>query len=188
MYSIYEITNFLTPDELTTLDRLVAKQTEKVGDENLGRVVYTVSLTDSLAESIHQRIQNITGHSLPPLSSATFVDYDSRYGQPNLPPHFDGDNNGVIVDYQYKSNTSWGLGVNTTVYEMQDNKAVIFNPNQYPHWRPHKTFQDGEYVTMVFFRFSHDSIDYSDMRFSQDHEIFDEARNARDSYKISGNL
>jgi hypothetical protein len=187
MKNVYESLDFLTQQELAMLDELVSKQTAKVEDANLGRAVYTISLTDILANSIHQKVQDIVGHVVPHLSSAVFVDYNAWYGQPNLPPHFDGDNNSVIVDYQYKSNTSWGLGVNTTVYEMQDNKAVIFNPNEYPHWRPHKTFDDGQYVTMGFFRFGGDQ-DYSSMRFSQDHEIFNESRNARDSYKISGNL
>jgi hypothetical protein len=187
MNNVYEILDFLTQEELAMLDELVSRQIEKAEDTNLGRVAYTISLTESLAKSIHQKVQDIVGHKIPSLSPVIFVDYAGQYGQPNLPPHFDGDNNSVIVDYQYGSNTSWGLGVNTTVYEMQDNKAVIFNPNEYPHWRPHKTFQDGEYITMAFFRFAGDK-NYSSMRFSQDHEIFDEARKARDSYKTSGNL
>jgi hypothetical protein len=182
MKNVYESLDFLTQEELAMLDELVSKQTEKRRDKKLGRVVYTISLIDSLAKSIHQKVQGIVGHELPPMSVVIFVDYDGQYGQPNLPPHFDGDSNTVIVDYQYKSNTSWGLGVNTTVYEMQDNKAIIFNPNEYPHWRPYKTFQDGEYITMAFFRFIGQQ-SYADMRYKQDHEIFDEARKARDSYK-----
>ncbi len=144
--------------------------------------MYAVFLPNSMLESIKMRVELLVGRPLQPMSGM-FVDYEAKYGQPNLPPHYDGDTNDLIIDYQYKSNTTWGLGVDKEVFEMEDNEAIIFNPNEYPHWRPHKTFKEGEFVTMIFFRFpdATGEVDYSHMRYSQDDPIFDEVRKIRDA-------
>lgn len=191
MENVYEVPNFLTKEELTlieeylTLEQWWQARSEKKEDPALGRLIYTVRLPEKTLDDIKVRVEELLGRAISP-PSLLFVDYESRYGQPNLPPHFDGDNNDVIVDYQYKSNTSWGLGVGSEVFEMTDNKAIIFNPNEHPHWRPYKTFQEREYVTMMFIRFPSPEIDYSHMRHSQDHEIFSEARKVRESLKSEG--
>lgn len=180
MKNIHRITDFLLPEELESIKNSLDNEIAKEEDATLGRVLYSVPLSGIVLEAIRDRVSSIVGKRLES-PNVIFADYSNQHGQPNLPPHFDGDQNALIVDYQYKSNTSWGLGVNSTVYEMEDNKAIIFNPNEYPHWRPHKTFQEGEYITMIFFRFPSDDIDYSHMRLSQDDPIFEEARRVRDS-------
>lgn len=186
MKNVYEVSNFLLPEELDIIEELLTtKQKQSIDpdsmlDPNLGRIIYMIPIPINILNDIQIRVEALLGRPLKDMN-AMFVDYESKYGQPNLPPHFDGDQNDVIVDYQYKSNTSWGLGVSSTVYEMEDNKAIIFNPNEYPHWRPHKTFQEGEYITMMFFRFPDESIDYSHMRLSQNDPIFEEARKIRDN-------
>ena len=180
MENVYEVSNFLLPEELDMIDLMMKDRKIEKEDGVLGRILYVVPLP--MKEAIQQRVEALVGRKLDSIGGA-FAEYSSKYGQPNLPPHFDGDSNSLIVDYQYKSNTPWGLGVDTTVFEMEDNKAIIFNPNEYPHWRPHKKFEEGEVVTMIFFRFVDPSgkTDYSHMRYSQDHEIFEEARKIRDS-------
>lgn len=87
------------------------------------------------------------------LSSVVYVEYSNAYGTPSLPPHFDEDQNDLIINYQLSSNTSWGVGVGSNLYSLDDNSALLFNPNTNIHWRPQKTFKDGEYVRMIFFRF-----------------------------------
>lgn len=188
MENVYRVKNFLLPEELEMIHYLLTDEeewtsrTEKKKDPVLGRIMYAVYLPDSILDAIRIRVEHLVGKALPPMS-CMFVDYDNQYGQPNLPPHYDGDTNALIIDYQYKSNTTWGLGVDKEVFEMEDNEAIIFNPNEYPHWRPHKTFKDGEFVTMIFFRFpdSTGEVDYSHMRFSQDDPIFDNIRKIRDA-------
>jgi hypothetical protein len=185
MEDVYEVSNFLLPDELKVVESLVSNkhswEVEK-NDEALGRILYRLPIPNEILKAIELRVGELVGKKLDQIG-VVFTNYESQYGQPNLPPHFDGDNNSLIIDYQFRSNTHWGLGVDTTVFDMEDNKAVIFNPNQYPHWRPFKTFGDGEYVTMAFFRFPDSSgkTDYSHMRYSQNHEIFQEVRKIRDS-------
>lgn len=154
MDNVYEVPNFLTAEEIAIFEDYLtnpdkwSSRSERRHDPNLGREIYTIFLPDEILNSIQARVEEVVGESLN-LMSLSLVDYDARYGQPNLPPHFDGDQNSFIVDYQYKANTSWGLGVGSKLFEMTDNKAIIFNPNEYPHWRPHKTFQEGDRKSVV---------------------------------------
>ena len=87
------------------------------------------------------------------LSSIVFVKYSGDYGSPNLPPHFDGDNNDLIINYQLDSNIVWDVGINKSVYSLENNSALVFNPNTNIHWRPIVEFKKGDYVKMIFFRF-----------------------------------
>jgi hypothetical protein len=182
MKNVYEISNFLLPDELEVIERGIEGKEIDKEDAALGRILYRVPNLNDIKDAIQKRVANLIGKELDSIGGV-FAEYNSKYGQPNLPPHFDGDNNSLIIDYQYKSNTSWGLGVDTTVFEMEDNKAIIFNPNEYPHWRPRKVFEDGEFITMIFFRFPDRSgkTDYSHMRMNQDDEIFADIRKIRDA-------
>lgn len=109
------------------------------------------------------------------LSSITYVEYSSKYGTPSLPPHYDGDNNDLIINYQFDSNTKWDLGVNFETYEIKNNSALVFNPNKTAHWRPNKIFNDGDFVKMIFFRFAkkENPTDYSDLqKFWPNDEVF----------------
>lgn len=181
MKNIYEISDFLLPEEVDIIKRMMKDRKLEKEDQVLGRILYTVPVPEEMNDAIQKRVEAIVGKKLDTVGGV-FAEYSSKYGQPNLPPHFDGDNNSLIIDYQYKANTSWGLGVDTTVFEMEDNKAIIFNPNEYPHWRPHKTFEEGEVVTMIFFRFPDPSgkTDYSHKRQWPSDPIFADIRKIRD--------
>lgn len=111
------------------------------------------------------------------------VEYNSKYGEPNLPPHWDSDQTDIIVNYQLQSNTTWGVGVDEQVFPLVDNTAIVFNPNESIHWRPIKKFEPGEYVRMVFFRFWNKSnpTDNSHLDFNQDNPVFDKIRDIRNS-------
>lgn len=109
-----------------------------------------------IPQEIHKKLSNISSvffDSPHDLSSIVFVEYSNLYGEPNLPPHFDGDRNDLIINYQLSSNTSWDVGVGLKNYQLEDNTALLFNGNTNIHWRPKKIFNDGEYVKMLFFRF-----------------------------------
>jgi hypothetical protein len=184
MENVYEVSDFLLPEELRVIERIMKGMTLEKEDGVLGRILYTLPLPNEMSDAIQQRVEGLVGRKLDFIGHV-FAEYSSKYGQPNLPPHFDGDTNSLIVDYQYKANTYWGLGVDTTVFEMEDNKAIIFNPNEYPHWRPHKTFKKGEVVTMIFFRFPDRSgkTDYSHKRQWPQDEIFADIRKIRDNHE-----
>jgi len=116
----------------------------------------------------------------PPL----IVEYAKQYGDPHLPPHFDGDSTDFIIDYQLESNTTWPIGVDKSIHELKDNDAVGFNPNKNIHWRPEKTFLPGEYVKMMFFRFKNPNnpSDNSHLPHHPEDPIFSEVAAYRASY------
>ena len=116
------------------------------------------------------------------LANVVYVEYNKEYGTPNLPPHFDNDRNDLIVNYQLSSNTSWDIGVDLKQYALEDNSALLFNPNTNIHWRPNKNFNNGEYLKMVFFRFCKigEPSNYPPSAYSKDHKIFKEIQKIRD--------
>ena len=117
------------------------------------------------------------------MTNAVYCEYNKKYGNPNLPPHFDGDTNELIINFQLLSNTYWDLGLGLKVYSIKNNSALIFNGNTNIHWRPRKTFNDGDYVKMIFFRFAKkdNNSDYSHLPMNQIDSAFKEVVQFRDS-------
>jgi hypothetical protein len=104
-----------------------------------------------IKEKLESVAKGISGVDMS-LSNSSYAEYSSLYGIPELPPHVDGDTNDMIINFQLSSNTCWEIGLNLLMYKLEDNSAIIFNPNTNIHWRPKKIFNDGEYVKMIFFR------------------------------------
>lgn len=130
--------------------RVTSQIDQHLGRKRLEGVVLPLHTQQRLTDLVNQHagVDNLI-MNMPP----QFVEYSSEYGEPNLNPHYDGDFNEFIIDYQFQSNTSWPLGVDLEIHELEDNSAILFRPNGLAHWRPRKTFQPGEYVRMFFFRF-----------------------------------
>jgi hypothetical protein len=151
--------------------------------KDLGRLQFTIKNIDEQLEIKLTKMVNSFLNSNYCLYGASYVEYNSKYGNPNLPPHFDGDQTELMVNYQLKSNTSWAIGLNKETYNLEDNSALIFNPNESIHWRTKKTFKDGEFVKMIFFRFAdpNNEKDNSHLRYSLDHEILKDVNIFRDS-------
>lgn len=187
---IAKINNIFSPEELDLIINITPTDEDMI-DENLGRILlYSVisSLTKEMKNKLYAIVSNISDVPLM-IDHALCVEYSSKYGKPNLPPHFDGDTNNLIVNMQISSNISWDLGINLETYKLEDNSAIIFNANTEIHWRVHKEFQEGEYVRMLFVRFydPQNRPDYSYLPNNQIHEVFKEARELRDNLqKISG--
>lgn len=135
---------------------------------------------------------NLTSETEVEVSSVAYVDYDAKYGTPNLPPHFDGDSSEFILNYQLESNTSWDIGVDFITYPMENNSAVIFQPNKDIHWRPFKKFNDGEYVRMIFFRFSivddENIVDNSHLRYNLSDKVYKDVNDFRNSLRLLDNI
>lgn len=85
-----------------------------------------------------------------------YAEYSTRSeGNPTLIPHFDiSMGSTLILDYQLESNVSWEIGLESTFFDLQDNSGLLFDPLEYIHYRPVKTFKDGEFVKMLFLRFN----------------------------------
>jgi hypothetical protein len=202
--SIRKITNIFSDHDLSDLNNIINNKyvpTLEDGqyvpfdlsisagiDKNLGRLQFDISeYFQNPHTSLNETINDIARESfyencgLPwSLGSVLYVEYNKKYGTPTLPPHFDGEISDIIINYQLDSNTSWDLGIGLDIYRFENNSAILFNPNEHIHWRPHKEFEDDKYVKMIFFRFNTiPHRDYSYQTYSQDHEVFKEVSNFR---------
>ena len=148
----------------------------------LGRIQTSSEVPKEVCDKLSSIAKSISLKELKS-SGMTYVEYNKKYGTPNLPPHLDGDGKDLIINYQISSNTSWDIGVDLGTHSMEDNSALVFNANKNIHWRPHKVFAEGDYVRMIFFRFQDvdNIVDNSHLRYSSDHEIYDEVNKLRDS-------
>lgn len=173
-------------DKLEYLESLPKDSGAVLVDKSLGRLLFPAlkEIPMSIKEKLFYIAESFSFKGLS-LAGANAVEYSNKYGKPNLPVHYDHDSNDLIINFQLSSNTNWGVGVDLNIYELEDNSALIFNANKYTHWRPHKTFQDNEFVKMIFFRFMNEKnpSDYSHLGYSIDHPIFLEVNKFRDSLK-----
>ena len=178
--SIHKIDNLFTDSQISVIKK-VLDTTEINNDTTLGRVVGTMHVEiNEIIGTLLQVVNDISDKRLS-LSSMSYAYYDGTYGEPNLPPHIDRDTIDLIIDYQLESNISWDLGINTELYSVKDNNAIAFNPNTNIHWRPHRRFEEGEYVKMLFFRFVGLDVvsDYYNMEI--DESLLDQVKTLRDS-------
>lgn len=181
-----KINQTFTKDEVRVLNSLISKEnTSHTVDKVLGRLQVTDfgnNLNSLFYKKLGKIAKDVSGKDLL-LSNKTYVEYSNEYGSPNLPPHFDGDSSDLIINFQLQSNTSWDIGLDSTLYDLQDNSALVFNGNEYIHWRPHKVFNDGEYVQMIFFRLQDikNLSDNSNLRYSLDDNVYKEVNEFRNT-------
>jgi hypothetical protein len=185
--SIHKIDSLFSEQELESWSMVIDSMGILEINDFLGRTDVPIDLNNIPNQIIDKITQTVNSLSDQPLviDHARYVEYSREHGESNLPPHFDGDRNNLVVDYQFKSNISWDLGINTELHPLEDNSALIFNANTNIHWRPYKRFQDGEYIRMIFFRFydPFNRPDYSHLPMYTDHEVFKDAHMVRDSLK-----
>jgi hypothetical protein len=79
--------------------------------------------------------------------------YSKSFGEPTLTPHLDPSDAVFCIDYQLDANTDWDIAVEGQLYRLKNNSALTIATNSQAHWRKRKTFNDGEFVTMIFFHF-----------------------------------
>ena len=185
--SITLINNIFSDEDIEHILKTVSNVDFEI-DNNLGRVRALPAINDLLHPRIIEKFNDLViemGYSSLNMSGITYVEYSNLYGSPNLPPHFDGDDNELIINLQIDSNTVWDIGLNQKTYTLSDNSALVFNANKEIHWRVHKEFKDGEYVRMMFVRFynAENRPDYSYLPNHPDGETFKEAREFRDSLR-----
>lgn len=183
---ITKLSNLFSSIDLDGIEEAIAlalDQASPIADTALGRNLLTqLTLPPTVVASLTSMCSDLLGLPLS-FSGVGYAEYSSAYGFPVLPPHHDRDTNILVVDYQLSSNTTWELGVGLKLYPLEDNSALIFNANENIHWRPRKSFVDGESIRMLFFRFRDPSspVDYSYLPADQQDPIFDEVKRFRDS-------
>lgn len=182
---INKINNVFSDEEIAKIKKVIQRPINSELDENLGRKKGQLQ-SNSLGTKLNKKLIKIAKeYSSVDLKflGCSYAEYSYEYGSPNLPPHFDGDESSLIINYQLESSTSWDIGLDKETYEMQDNSALLFNPNKSVHWRPIKTFKQGEFVSMVFFRFfdKNNPKENEHLRYSLDHKIYKDVNTFRDS-------
>ena len=178
------IKNALSESEIASIQSSIALSPDIEEQSEYGRYMYhgvIWSNKNTFQSTLLHKVNEVTGKDYS-YAGAVCARYTADAGDPDLPPHFDGDSTDMIATIQIESNKSWGVGVDLEVYELEDSDAVLFHPNESIHWRPHADFQDGEYVLVMFMRFKLPEMsDYSHQRYSQADPIFDEVKAYRDS-------
>lgn len=180
----YKVSNIFSEEELNIIKQAIPTYKHSI-DNTLGRIQIgdiKNSFNNDMTYTLYEIAKQHTDLPLS-ISHALYVQYSGKYGKPNLPPHFDGDTNDLIINIQLESNTRWDLGLNLETYTLEDNSALVFNGNKEIHWRVHKEFKDDEFVSMLFVRFynSENRSDYSHLPNHPDNQVFDDVRRLRDS-------
>jgi len=187
--TVHKLNNIFSEQELLIIDDCIEKTIVPMNngkyvdahknngtgiDTTLGRIqIGNADFPDFINNKIKEIADSILGFSSG-FAHVLYAEYSNKYGMPNLPAHFDHDDNNLVIDFQLSSNTSWNLGVDFESYTLTNNSAIIFNANEHIHWRPKKIFKDNEYVKMLFFRFYNplNRPDYSHLDYLQNSDIF----------------
>lgn len=206
------VKNFFTPEEVDQLNLVFENSLKLRGFENnedctyvnpndiveqrhLGRIVMkipenldpysSIHIPDSIFKKIDSYVSEVSAYDKPlHRAGATLVQYDPKYGVPELFPHVDLGCCAMIADYQLSSNTSWPIGIGKKIFDIVDNSMLVIDTLRQYHWRPIKTFSEEEYVRVIFFEYFND--DYGSI---SDEEKREEANVARDSYaRITGDM
>ena len=182
--SIDRIDNIFLKKELAQINDIIKHSPTSI-HKDLGRkqFLHSPNLTFELEVKLTEIARKFSDKPLK-FNNALAVEYSPLYGKPNLPPHLDGSSDDLIINIQLASNTVWDIGLNLQRYTLNDNSALVFNPNKEIHWRTHKQFKEGDYVRMLFVRFcnSENMSDYSYLRKEQNGPMFKDAIDFRDSY------
>lgn len=131
-----------------------------------------------LPVDIIEKISNLVLNNIDPSFTNTvfdfviYAEYSNRSGaNPRLEPHYDVSKVAtLILDYQVESNVDWDINVGYDSYTLEDNSGLLFDPLENVHYRPIQKFKDGEFVKMLFFRFSSSKEIYPKQKYTQ-HEI-----------------
>lgn len=104
----------------------------------------------------------------------TYVEYNKKYGgNPYLNPHKDAPGESdFVLDYQLDANTSWAIGINKDLYELNNNDALGIITTKNYHWRQKKQWNDDEYVKMLFFHIALEDRNIEHTAYSEK-EIYD---------------
>lgn len=127
--------------------------------ENQGRKdIYRIQFPDSIVNKIVNEANNLTGKDFF-LYSVQYTEYVGNLnGNPSLGIHSDEGVGEYTLDYQLQSSVSWGIGINESVYEIEDNDVLLLNSITTLHYRPVKKFKNDDYVKMILFRLAEKNI------------------------------
>ena len=118
---------------------------------DLGRIRLEIKPEPELLKYLENYIQQYKKNML--FQHAYYVEYNKKYGIPNLPPHVDSTDSGITIIYQFKSNVVWKSMVEGKDIELKDNQGYWINVRDQAHWRRPHAFNDDDFLQMIFFHF-----------------------------------
>lgn len=149
------LNNLFDINEIEEINKLINNKSMdiKIDDPELGRV--RLNLGNNLPNNITNKLNNYAKEQNKNLifSGCYYVEYNKKYGTPSLAIHTDTTTHTFTLDYQLDSNIDWGIYVEGTEYHLNNNDALTINVVDQAHWRPQRTFNNNEYVKMIFFHF-----------------------------------
>ncbi len=148
--------NVFTDEEIASIKKTIEDNKDKVLSQGTihqkqrGRDdLYLNNIIDpAILDKIQGYLNTIGDYELGPV---TWIEYNNKYINPNLPPHKDPKNVKLTFDYQLESNVDWPIVIDDVEYQLKDNEAIAFDSRLQLHWRPEKIFNDGDYVQLIFF-------------------------------------
>jgi hypothetical protein len=152
--------NILSESEIADIYRIIENPIQKRLPNQFAQTVSDFDLPETIAQKIIDYSQKISGESGLEISEYQFARYqnvqESESGEqilPNLIPHWDAsfEEPRFTFDYQIGGNTTWPLVVEGKEFVLQNNSALTFSGTHQIHWRVPKSFQEDEYLDMVFF-------------------------------------
>ena len=147
-------------DELTKKEWVSTHRNELINRHNnnkvkintdLGRIRLEIKPEPTLLKYLENYIQQYKKNML--FQHAYYVEYNKKYGIPNLPPHVDSTDSGITIIYQFKSNVVWKSMVEGKEIELKDNQGYWINVRDQAHWRRPHAFNDDDFLQMIFFHF-----------------------------------
>lgn len=151
------VDNILTQDEIDQIYKNLEVAYKRYVMEPYGQKVSDFRMPESVLNKIIKISEEISGVSGLILEAYQFSRYekfvkpDGVVSNPVLTPHYDDfQEPRFTFDYQIKSNTSWPLVVEDREMTLSDNQALTFSGTHQVHWRTNKTFNDGEFIDMIF--------------------------------------
>jgi hypothetical protein len=151
------VDNVLTQEEIDQVYAELEQAYDSYIMERYGQKISNFRMSKFALDKIVKICEEVSGVSGLVLEAYQFSRYekftkpDGSISSPRLIPHYDSfPEPRFTFDYQISSNTSWPLVVEGTEMILADNQALTFSGTHQIHWRPEKTFKDGEFIDMIF--------------------------------------
>jgi hypothetical protein len=158
------VRNVLTEEERSKILKDIENFENPRLNGHVGQLTFDIQLDESVISKVTDIAQEIYG------GPVVLQEYNlSRYHNnkmtdreddiiPILFPHTDFFETGrVTLDYQFRSNTSWGIVVDNkesvSEHILNDNELLSFSGTNQVHWRNKKVFGNDEFIEMIFFHF-----------------------------------
>jgi hypothetical protein len=103
----------------------------------------------------------------------SYVRYSDQFGKPQLGPHLDPPTKeDFMFDIQLDSNVDWPIEVEENGiikrHVLKNNECLVVDITRQTHWRTPQFFNNGDFLDMLFFSFTDDSIDVPTLEWQTD--------------------